>query len=286
MTETEEIGFVMDKGGNTEENVFQNNNADEPPEEMSSKRPHCLESPCGDDDNNNEKKAFTEPSKKRKKHSTAPKGNYERYYGYRTEDCRLDYIREEWVTGKKCLDIGCNTGLFTLKLARRFRPQSVLGVDVDPSLISAATKALDDCYDWKTFNAVAFRTEDFAAPTLLSPEVYERRGKFDAIFCLSVTKWVQLNTGDEGLMRLFRRAHDMLCEGGVFVLEPQPWKSYRKYAKLSPEHKANFTKIKIRPKDFEKTLLEEVKFSRVEVLHVPDAKPKNGFDRPMYAFFK
>lgn len=245
--------------------------------------PVTLSSPVGEGGNG---AAAEQPAKKKRKVSSAPKGNYGRYYGYRTEDPRLGYIPRELVAGKKCLDIGCNTGLFTLKIERRFRPQSILGVDVDPGLVKAAAGSLGECRDWKTFNAVAFRTEDFAAPALAAPEVFERRGKFDTVFCLSVTKWVQLTAGDEGLMRLFRRVHEMLCDGGAFVLEPQPWKSYRKYAKISPEHKANFKRIQIRPNDFRRVLLEEVKFSRVEVLHEPEAKPKNGFDRPIYAFFK
>jgi 7SK snRNA methylphosphate capping enzyme len=51
--------------------------------------------------------------------------------------------------------------------------------------------------------------------------------KADTILCLSVTKWVQLNWGDEGLEKLFKRVHQLLRPGGTFVLEPQPWKSYR-----------------------------------------------------------
>lgn len=38
---------------------------------------------------------------------------------------------------------------------------------------------------------------------------------------------VHVNTGDEGLLKLFRRAFECLSPGGVFVLEPQPWSSYR-----------------------------------------------------------
>lgn len=43
---------------------------------------------------------------------------------------------------------------------------------------------------------------------------------------LSITKWIHMNNGDEGLMRFFQKVYDVLKPGGVFLLEPQEWKSY------------------------------------------------------------
>jgi 7SK snRNA methylphosphate capping enzyme len=56
----------------------------------------------------------------------------------------------------------------------------------------------------------------------------KHRERFDVIFCFSVTKWVHLNWGDKGLHTLFRRVYETLPDDGtgLFVLEPQPWKSY------------------------------------------------------------
>ena len=48
----------------------------------------------------------------------------------------------------------------------------------------------------------------------------------------SVSKWIHLNEGDEGLKTFFRRVHDVLRPGGVFILEPQPWESYRKARRI------------------------------------------------------
>ena len=31
---------------------------------------------------------------------------------------RLGVLQEEWVRGKRCLDIGCNAGIFTMLLAK------------------------------------------------------------------------------------------------------------------------------------------------------------------------
>jgi 7SK snRNA methylphosphate capping enzyme len=42
-----------------------------------------------------------------------------------------------------------------------------------------------------------------------------------------VVKWIHLNWGDEGLLRFFTKVYRTLKPGGLFILEPQPWKSYR-----------------------------------------------------------
>ena len=51
--------------------------------------------------------------------------------------------------------------------------------------------------------------------------------EYDTIMAFSVTKWIHLNFGDQGLKRFFRRIYRTLRPGGMFLLEPQPWSSYR-----------------------------------------------------------
>lgn len=57
-------------------------------------------------------------------------------------------------------------------------------------------------------------------------EQWPGQGRYDVVMCLGVTKWVQLQSGDAGVVRLFKRAYRSLLPGGLFILEPQPWRHY------------------------------------------------------------
>lgn len=139
--------------------------------------------------------------------------------------------------------------------------------------------------------------------------------KCDAIMCLSVTKWIHLNWGDDGIKKLFRKVHQLLLPGGMFILEPQPWTSYRKVFKkqvcqsftcfrlffpccgvkhdelnvhLQAIAKAlpykDLTHIQLRPEQFVEYLTSELRFKLVETKRV--GAPAEGFDRPILALCK
>jgi 7SK snRNA methylphosphate capping enzyme len=43
---------------------------------------------------------------------------------------------------------------------------------------------------------------------------------------LSITKWIHLHNGDEGMKEFFHKAYQSLKPGGIFVVEPQAYESY------------------------------------------------------------
>ncbi|KAE9414872.1 hypothetical protein Angca_009304, partial [Angiostrongylus cantonensis] len=242
-------------------------------------------------------------------------GNFDRYYGVRLEpgksDMRLSVMKKKWFEKKSVLDIGCNVGFLTLSIARDFAPRRILGIDIDEHLVGVARKNIRHYCDQDTqfvgkfpasfctnFGPVANHTLSFSTKfpdnvwfrrenyVLDSDELLETvQEEFDVILALSITKWIHLNYGDDGLRRFFRRAFKQLLPGGRFIVEPQPFTSYKKRSKMTEKLKANYLAIEFKPEDFEMYLLEEVGFESVEHLGVPCAKTK-GFERPIDVYWK
>ncbi|XP_015898491.2 probable RNA methyltransferase At5g51130 [Ziziphus jujuba] len=258
---------------------------------------------------------------KRKRKYVFPYGNYKSYYGYRIgrdleEDPRLKVLKKEWFEGKDCLDIGCNSGILTIQIAKKFLCQSILGIDIDSDRIEDAywhlrkfakmentgkmngkaskLKISEDSNgqgndiampsDGETkkdlFEIVSFRQENFVRSSRTPEESY------DTILCLSVTKWIHLNWGDDGLITLFSRIWRLLKPGGILVLEPQPWKSYENNRLVSETATLNYKNIKFRPNTFQDLLLDKIGFRTVEDLTPGLSGSKTGFNRPMLVFQK
>uniref|UniRef100_A0A8C5ZEE9 RNA methyltransferase n=1 Tax=Marmota marmota marmota TaxID=9994 RepID=A0A8C5ZEE9_MARMA len=116
--------------------------------------------------------------------------------------------------------------------------------------------------------------------------VEAQKPEYDVVLCLSLTKWVHLNWGDEGLKRMFRRIYRHLRPGGILVLEPQPWSSYGKRKTLTETIYKNYFRIQLKPEQFSSYLMSpEVGFSSYELVATPNNTSK-GFQRPVYLFHK
>ncbi|XP_031385991.1 probable RNA methyltransferase At5g51130 [Punica granatum] len=272
-----------------------------------------------------------EKKNKRKRKEFAPFGNYRNYYGYRIghdldEDPRLKVMKKEWFEGKTCLDIGCNNGIITIHIAKKFGCRSILGIDIDSHRIEDAhwnlrkvvkmeanmkncTKSsepkseensngpeqiVNSSLDEEARNTsddlpreskdlstvVSFQHENFVESR------HPLSARYDTILCLSVTKWVHLNWGDEGLISLFSKVWQLLQPGGVFVLEPQPWRSYQQNRLVSETTAKNYSRIIFRPQYFQEILLDKIGFRTVEDLTSALSGAKTGFNRPVLAFYK
>lgn len=315
-------------------------------------------------------------------------GNYERYYGYRDLEPRFSLLRDEWFRDKKCKDIGCHSGQFTLEIARRFAPLTLVGVDTDGGLIKqgrdavrrlaskgsvkrrraggkqgredtdgkqrrvpqpgeADKKAQSD--DIQGRDAVRGEDTDDKRRCVAQPGETDEQGtdavrrlgsdeevsvkrrrvsqpdetdavkqdqaveqdneeqrpdeqglikylpfprnvvfaqesglessdhSFDTITAFSVTKWIHLEHGDEGLLRMFHTVFDSLKPGGLFIVEPQQWTSYKK---AQTKRKWNLGALQRRPDEFP-DLLRDIGFV-VTYLGIPEGDIPKGFKRPLY----
>jgi 7SK snRNA methylphosphate capping enzyme len=75
----------------------------------------------------------------------------------------------------------------------------------------------------------------------------------------------------------------LYAQGGLFILEPQPWRSYRaafRKQEMPEELKHVLPTLQIRPEQFARVLRQEVGFAHVEPL-APPAGSAEGFDRPL-----
>ncbi|KAJ3013410.1 hypothetical protein NUW54_g1606 [Trametes sanguinea] len=124
---------------------------------------------------------------------------------------------------------------------------------------------------------VTFRTADWVNTPI--PDDAER---YHVVLAFSVSKWMHLNGGDEGIMTFFRRVYEVLEPGGIFVLEPQEWDTYAKARRMDPRLKENAKHLKLRPDDFGR-LLQDIGFGPATHLGSPG---EGGFKRPVDLYTK
>ncbi|CAF0845342.1 unnamed protein product [Rotaria sordida] len=244
---------------------------------------------------------------KKRRHIQPPRyGNFQGYYGYRqpNHDQRLQYLERDWFHNKQVLDVGCHTGHVTFYVAEHFQPDQIVGVDIDQQLIQQARHQLwnriqtannnnnnnnsnttDNSNQNKRypFN-LRFQQENFVLDN--DVDLANIRAEYDTIVAFSVTKWVHLNFGDQGLKRFFKRIYKTLFPGGRLILEPQPWSSYRLKRRMTKDITEIYNRIEFKPTEFVSYLLSaEVGFETCTTIAIPNNMHK-GFQRSVFLFIK
>ncbi|PKI76260.1 hypothetical protein CRG98_003371 [Punica granatum] len=157
-------------------------------------------------------------------------------------------------------------------------PEQIVNSSLDEEARNTSDDLPRESKDLST--VVSFQHENFVESR------HPLSARYDTILCLSVTKWVHLNWGDEGLISLFSKVWQLLQPGGVFVLEPQPWRSYQQNRLVSETTAKNYSRIIFRPQYFQEILLDKIGFRTVEDLTSALSGAKTGFNRPVLAFYK
>ncbi|XP_041036304.1 pre-miRNA 5'-monophosphate methyltransferase [Carcharodon carcharias] len=177
----------------------------------------------------------------------APYGNFINYYRFNPPGERLRLIPAADLVAvfpggrTVALDVGCNCGDFSIAMYKHLcdlkenlmwvspggMDLKLLGCDIDADLIQRATES-------NSFpESISYVTLDVMDPAsreaVLKPYLDKfDHTAFDICFCMSVTMWIHLNHGDQGLLD-FLVCVSGLCE--ALLIEPQPWKCYRAAAR-------------------------------------------------------
>jgi len=214
------------------------------------------------------------------------------------KDDRLAALDASWIRKETVLDVGCHEGLVTLEVARRFDVTKVVGIDIDESLVTRAihnliaSRSASRNHENMTLAPVTFRCENYAMSTPgvrggsganadleaskypATTDVKHGAPPYGVILMLSMTKWVHMNFGDDGIRRLFSRARDELRPGGVLVLEAQTYESYTKAVKAVKKMRhldsvyVPLKQLKLHPDEFSRVLTTDYGF---ETLALPQA---------------
>lgn len=143
-------------------------------------------------------------------------------------------------------DLTCSLYRHLMQRSEETEPHfsvKMLGVDIDPLLVQRAqgSNAFPEHIDFNTLNVLDVAQRDSVVTEFLTK--HEQR-QFDFVFAFSVSMWIHLNNGDQGLQDFLK----YVCRiGKNIVIEPQPWKCYktavRRMKKLGCEPFEHFSTI-------------------------------------------
>ena len=101
----------------------------------------------------------------------------------------------------------------------------------------------------------------------------------------SVTKWVHLNWGDDGLLLLLVKSCVLLKQGGLLIIEYQPWASYEKRQNYTELFARNYPCLRLRPEKIP-VILQQLGMQLIRKQKPPQQKGPPGFNRNITVFKK
>jgi SAM-dependent methyltransferase len=221
-------------------------------------------------------------------------GNFHEYYTFHKCEDRCAslsncFFVEMWEhTGKPLvlylLDVGCNEGDLTHEVYKEAKKQlpddviiKIVGIDLDSELIVRAQQK------YQGNSNIQFATVDIMEPDSLQNFMTENKiESFSLVSCFSITMWIHMNHGDEGLIQFLKLVGEV--SNCAVLLEPQLWKSYRKANERCrrrgiPEL-PHFKKLKV--KDIKKICVDI--YTKLFGMAIQQNDETPGWGRPLISF--
>ncbi|KAF9983797.1 hypothetical protein BGZ75_004732 [Mortierella antarctica] len=131
---------------------------------------------------------------------------------------------------------------------------------------------------------IEFRVADWVTETARKGE--SDLEQWDVIIGFSLTKWIHLHHGDDGIKRFFQDVYKSLAPGGLFLVEPQAYSTYNRRCKILTKMKEHYDAMTFMPEHFRDYLLSDnVGFREGVLLGQSEGNAKN-FNRDIYLFRK
>ncbi|XP_071791785.1 pre-miRNA 5'-monophosphate methyltransferase-like isoform X1 [Asterias amurensis] len=133
----------------------------------------------------------------------------------------------------------------------------ILGCDIDDLLITRAYESNihSENITFKTLDFMCDSARHDVLSRFLATHPDTLAGRFDLVCCFSITMWIHLQNGDEGLQKFLR---EVSAISNFLLIEPQPWKCYtsavRRVSKLGVENSWRFKELLIR-----NTVVDEIR---------------------------
>lgn len=215
-------------------------------------------------------------------------GNFINYYSFHSPSERIRNLDARMFRSMEnkesivCLDIGCNTGDLTkelyiyLKAIFTKSKIQILAIDIDSTLIERAKEQNDN-------SNISFLSSDIT--TNKECDIIKKfpnihcQDKFDIIFCFSVTMWIHINNGDEGLLNFLKFIRE---NTKIIIIEPQPWKCYKnaqRRMKRSGKHFEMYNTLNMRD-NIDNVIEEYISETHIKVYE----SPASSWNRKILSF--
>ena len=192
-------------------------------------------------------------------------GNFINYYTFNPPENRMKNIPSDILTKLNVptepltvLDIGCNAGDLTFAMRESLtcdKSVQYVGIDLDKQLIDRAVNNFSSCQNLQFLHLDIMQESFMEEITKVLRNL--NKTKFDLVTVFSVTMWIHLNHGDQGLMSFINK----LCSISSHILvEPQPWKCYqtaaRRMRKLGKQEFEQMKNLKFRGKGVDNEIVK------------------------------